>query len=71
MSVIVLMSTPQVLFELFYNTTCLICMLINLVQIPKLREESRRKYLGKRRLDKLDELRDDITDEGFLYGDTV
>ncbi|XP_064405869.1 pre-mRNA-splicing factor ATP-dependent RNA helicase DHX16-like [Halichondria panicea] len=38
--------------------------------IPKLREESRWEYLGKRRHDKLDELRDDIDDEQYLYSET-
>ena len=38
-------------------------------QIPELRKQSRRDYLVKRRRDKLDEMRDDIADEEFLYGD--
>ena len=38
-------------------------------QIPELRKQSRRGYLDKRRKDKLEELRDDIADEEFLYGD--
>ncbi len=47
----------------------LMCILSFDMQIPKLREESRHKYLGKRRLDKLDELRDDIDDEEYIYSD--
>lgn len=39
------------------------------VQIPELRKKSRRDYLKKRRKDKLEELRDDIADEEFLYSD--
>ena len=38
-------------------------------QIPELRKKSRRDYLKKRRKDKLEELRDDIADEEFLYSD--
>ena len=38
-------------------------------QIPELRKQSRREYLVKRRKDKLEELRDDIADEKFLYED--
>ena len=38
-------------------------------KIPELRKQSRRGYLDKRRKDKLEELRDDIADEEFLYGD--
>ncbi|KAL5467168.1 hypothetical protein EMCRGX_G031360 [Ephydatia muelleri] len=37
--------------------------------IPELRKQSRREYLVKRRVDKLEELRDDIADEEFLYSD--
>eukprot|EP00731_Ephydatia_muelleri_P026529 Em0018g629a len=33
------------------------------------RKQSRREYLVKRRVDKLEELRDDIADEEFLYSD--
>ncbi|UYV81413.1 DHX16 [Cordylochernes scorpioides] len=37
--------------------------------VPKLRVESRREYLKKRKLDKLVELEADIQDEEFLFGD--
>ena len=39
------------------------------MKIPELRKKSRRDYLKKRRKDKLEELRDDIADEEFLYND--
>ena len=42
---------------------------INL-QVPELRKVSRRAYLGKRRAEKLVELRDDLADEEFLFSDT-
>lgn len=42
---------------------------INL-QVPELRKVSRRAYLGKRRAEKLIELRDDLADEEFLFSDT-
>jgi pre-mRNA-splicing factor ATP-dependent RNA helicase DHX16 len=35
--------------------------------IPDLRKESRRKYLTKRKDDKLIELKDDIADDEFLF----
>lgn len=37
--------------------------------MPKLRVESRRLYLEKRKEDKLVELEQDIADEEFLFGD--
>lgn len=35
--------------------------------VPDLRKESRRKYLTKRKDDKLIELQDDIADDEFLF----
>ncbi len=35
--------------------------------VPDLRKESRRKYLSKRKEDKLNELKDDIMDDEFLF----
>jgi pre-mRNA-splicing factor ATP-dependent RNA helicase DHX16 len=35
--------------------------------LPDLRKESRRKYLSKRKEDKLMELQDDIMDDEFLF----
>jgi pre-mRNA-splicing factor ATP-dependent RNA helicase DHX16 len=35
--------------------------------VPDLRKESRRKYLTKRKDDKLNELKDDIMDDEFLF----
>ena len=35
--------------------------------VPDLRKESRRKYLTKRKEDKLNELKDDIMDDEFLF----
>ena len=40
------------------------------MQIPELRKVSRRQYLGKRRAEKVVELRDDLADEEFLFSDT-
>ena len=44
-------------------------MVVHTLKIPELRKKSRRDYLKKRRKDKLEELRDDIADEEFLYND--
>ena len=41
-----------------------------LLQIPELRKVSRRDYLGKRRAEKVVELRDDLADERFLFSDS-
>jgi pre-mRNA-splicing factor ATP-dependent RNA helicase DHX16 len=38
--------------------------------IPELRKVSRRDYLGKRRAEKVVELRDDLADERFLFSDS-
>ena len=38
-------------------------------QLPKLRKVARENYVKKRRRDKMEELRDDIADEEFLFGD--
>jgi pre-mRNA-splicing factor ATP-dependent RNA helicase DHX16 len=35
--------------------------------LPDLRKESRRKYLAKRKEEKLSELKDDIMDDEFLF----
>ena len=37
--------------------------------VPELRKKSRRDYLEKRTVDKMQELQDDIADEEFLFGD--
>ena len=37
--------------------------------VPELRVQSRRDYLQKRRVDKLDELKDDIEDDEYLFSD--
>jgi len=37
--------------------------------IPEIRKKSRRDYLKKRQLDKLDELEADIQDEMFLFNE--
>ena len=37
--------------------------------IPKLREESRRKYLEKRKEDKITELEADIVDDEYLFNE--
>ena len=39
------------------------------MQLPKLRKVARENYVRKRRKDKMEELRDDIADEEFLFGD--
>lgn len=39
--------------------------------VPHLRIESRRKYLEKRKDDKIAELEADIQDDEFLFDDTV
>lgn len=39
--------------------------------IPSLRVESRRKYLEKRKEDKLQELEEDIADDEYLFEDNV
>jgi len=39
--------------------------------IPKLRIESRRKYLEKRKEDKVVELEDDIIDDEYLFDEEV
>ncbi len=39
--------------------------------LPELRKESRRKYLSKRKDDKLVELRDDIADDEFLFDEST
>ena len=41
-----------------------------MLQIPELRKVSRRDYLGKRRAEKVIELRDDLADEEFLFSDS-
>ena len=38
-------------------------------QVPQLRKESRKVYLGKRALEKVDELKADIEDFKFLTSD--
>lgn len=38
--------------------------------VPKLRVESRRKYLEKRKEDKLAELEEDIVDDEYLFQGT-
>ena len=40
------------------------------LQVPELRKVSRREYLGKRRAEKVVELRDDLVDEEFLFSDS-
>lgn len=39
--------------------------------VPELRKESRRKYLTKRKEDKLIELQDDIRDDEFLFEEEI
>ena len=41
-----------------------------MLQIPELRKVSRRDYLGKRRAEKVIELKDDLADEEFLFSDS-
>ena len=43
------------------------CFCPVLYQIPDLRKQSRQAYLGKRRVDKLEELQDDIADEKYVF----
>lgn len=38
--------------------------------IPELRKKSRRDYLKKRNVDKLDDLEAELMDEEYLFGDT-
>ena len=38
--------------------------------LPDLRKESRRTYLAKRKVDKLEELELDVMDDEFLYDET-
>ena len=38
--------------------------------LPDLRKESRRKYLAKRKEDKILELKDDIADDEFLFDES-
>ena len=38
--------------------------------VPDLRKESRRKYLDKRKADKLVELEDDVHDDDFLFDES-
>ena len=40
------------------------------LQASELRKVSRRDYLGKRRAEKVVELRDDLEDEEFLFSDS-
>ena len=37
--------------------------------VPELRKKSRRDYLKKRQVDKLDEMEGDIIDEEYLFAD--
>ena len=55
--------TMKVINACFFN-------LCTYMQIPELRKVSRRQYLGKRRAEKVVELRDDLADEEFLFSDT-
>ena len=39
------------------------------MQLPKLREKSRREYVKKRQVDQLDMLEGDIKDDEYLFGE--
>lgn len=48
---------------------CVLCWHLLVQQVPELRKQSRWTYLDRRRIDKLEELKDDIADDEYLFAD--